>query len=612
MVASEPGGAVRALAAAPHAGPRWFVLGRVLGLGGTTPPEVSAKNARGGSQVVTAAAEPDGSFAIDVTALIPGGTRNANLPLEPGAIQLVVRGSAPDHIEAMNRIDATAVVERLTRSGETIRALETDLHLMRVSAVKGRLLTGDGAPVSGAKVHLVDLAPEHGLPRGVGSATTDANGSFRLLTNRVGAFELVADDDEHRPAATSVTLALGHVEDAGELRLDPGAELAGRVLPRVDGTSSAGRALRLVPLAPPAAGTSLRIGASVFVREDERFERAEQSTVVSETGAFRFEGAAPGSHRLVLERDDDAGDAPGVIQASGTELVVSAPDGHLAVAFDPPRLRVLVDGPNGPIPGARVSFIDRALDQAAERETGADGAVVVSVRAGAEYDVVAHAEGYAPRSMRLASPVRGETASHELLLERCGAPGALALDLISTDGDPVYRARAFFRLRGHRGAPLFAHELHASGGALVTDAIPEGEYDVEVAALGSIEGPAGVLVPGELRVVIEPGETSRAQLVLQTGGRVEILALDTSGRPLTVSCRVEDARGSAVAVGHSPSRYGGGLTRLTPALRPGDYSAEVTAPGHATERVSFRVERGSVVRIASQLRPLRREAGSPR
>lgn len=111
-------------------------------------------------------------------------------------------------------------------------ALELVLHLHPGTGILGRLLTGiDGAPLAEARIHL-ELEHAGGVwGQAGGTARTDSDGRFRLDHLRPGTYRLLVAHPEMVPLSSGpiAVSAAGGPVDLGDLRLQPGAVLEGRV-----------------------------------------------------------------------------------------------------------------------------------------------------------------------------------------------------------------------------------------------------------------------------------------------------------------------------------------------------------------------------------------------
>ncbi len=601
--------------------PRWILAGRVRGFASATPPVVSVEVVGGAAHLRRAtraerelrgAARPDGHFVFDVTGLLTPPNAEPPAELLPGAIGVAVRATAAEHLPVEAWVDAASALERRTSDGEELRLIAVDLELQRIAALTGRVLDAQGEPAVEASVHLMRLSTGDARdPQSLAWTVPDAQGDFYLLTNHTGSFQVLFVDERHRPGSARVSLALGRISPLSPLRLEAGAPLDGRALPRMDGSAQEGSILHLIRL---AGGREFLCGSRLLQFDGERFEHARRTTAVQRGGAFRFDGVAPGEHRLVSA---GLGGACGFSDILGNAIDVLAPAQGLQVAFDEPRLRFQVDGPAGPLAGARVGLLDALTQEAVACATAPDGAVEVQTQAFVPYAVDVRADGHEPLRYEIVSPSRGATLVEQVELHPAIAKGTLELTVRDEAGAPVTRASlGFFAPEARAAEPLFRREGLASDGVLQFPDLPPGDYHVQV------QPGESYLIEADLALEVVSGDTTRASLELGRGGRLRLRVCDSGGRLLPATCRVEDARGSEVSLRYSFRSSSGGelhesrlrlhpagpardaFAEALPALASGDYSASFALSGFSTRRVSFRIERGQVCSLEVVLEPL--------
>jgi hypothetical protein len=145
-----------------------------------------------------------------------------------------------------------------------------DIALAGASAVEGRVLRGDGAPVGGATVTLTDARGEV-----VGAAVTGPDGAYLLADLYPGEYTLTATAENALPVARSVT-----VDQVGSNRVDvvlrSNATIAGTVRAARSGRPLADAAVTLLDGYGNVAGT----------------------TLTGEDGRYEFAGLLPGPYTL--------------------------------------------------------------------------------------------------------------------------------------------------------------------------------------------------------------------------------------------------------------------------------------------------------------------------
>lgn len=187
--------------------------------------------------------------------------------LDPGRLQIKV--IAAGYLQWAQEVDLLA--------GEPVEALEITLHAGAV--VEGTVSDDQGLPVEGAQVQVENNGAAGAFGQmGLPTAVSDDQGQFRLTGVTPGTRAVVARHPAYVAARRQIEV--GPRLDVLELQLRRGMEVSGRV---VDGDGS------------PVAGAEVSLLATDGAL-------ASAPAVSSTEGAFRFNGIAPGTYRLLGEK----------------------------------------------------------------------------------------------------------------------------------------------------------------------------------------------------------------------------------------------------------------------------------------------------------------------
>lgn len=171
---------------------------------------------------------PNGSYPLTLRVTDAAGNRESFLL--PSAVQ--VANSNP----LMPNGNGASGDARLTASFVKRRGRETTVSFGRRVALKGRLVTAAGSPISGARIEIAEIPTLKGLPGTKGTAMTAADGTFRYGLRARGVSRAVRV--EYRPSLEGTDIAAYE-----RLRLDVAAAATLRVSLRGIRVSYAGRVL---------------------------------------------------------------------------------------------------------------------------------------------------------------------------------------------------------------------------------------------------------------------------------------------------------------------------------------------------------------------------------
>jgi len=413
--------------------------------------------------------------------------------------------------------------------------------------VTGRVLQPSGLPAADVAVYLMKSASAEPIEiflankRGqvippAASGTTGPDGVFRLGITKAGdTFDLRVVSDQHPELQHArIKPSAGDWYDTGDLRLEQGAVVTGRVLE--EGTGA------VVP------------GARVFLNETNQTHSmlatpGREKGIAVETdagGYFRFENAPRmASINLMAE-------ASGYARAERNNLIVQADKNNdfvLELARGMPISGIVVSSAGQPIRGAKVSArgLSAKVPQLGSTVTEPDGTFTFpSLREG-PYELTATASQY---EELVEKPVMSGASDVKLVLEQ---RGMVRLRVLSKKGSPV-KSYTLSLKRWFPNNPMGIGNVPEYRDVRITPGDYEGEY-------ATVRGlPSGEFV---FQVITtDHAKTISPSFVVQAGAEPPVVeATLTLGG--TIVGRVVDDRGSPVAGAAVSTDFNGGFAMET-------------------------------------------------
>jgi hypothetical protein len=405
----------------------------------------------------------------------------------------------------------------------------------------GRIVDAERRPLAG-RVRLDGFAGRS-LPEfasDVLTAQARADGTFALGPLPLGSLSLDVSAPRHVSRQVTVEIgARGRAPDLGDLVLDRGLSIAGRVRER------GGR---------PLAGVSLR------AERHGAGESSEAEAASEDDGAFLLAGLGSGRHDVTASAAGYVA-ARSIADAGGepVELVLE-PGGQIEGR--------VVDGDGDPVDNAFVSAEEQSRSQgsaSAVFEKAEDGSGRFTLRdvAAGTYALYARAEGRGQGSLAGVRVAAGRSTNvGTITLERGGVVRGVVVDAegAGIPGALVSAERDANRRRGP------SQTQSGSNGAFELAAVPLGP--VRVRAWHPAYAPSR-----DVATTVEAeGEPAPLRLVLGRGGRVEGRALLRDGRPF--------AAGRVSCYSTSPENRGIG-SEMVPIGPDGGFVVEHAMPGRA-------------------------------
>ncbi|MBM3963017.1 MAG: carboxypeptidase regulatory-like domain-containing protein, partial [Planctomycetes bacterium] len=445
-----------------------------------------------------------------------------------------------------------------------------DSHADAEQGVRGRVRRPDGAPAAGVPVYLMenittDIAQiflNNKLGRAsppIASTTTDADGGFALGVRKVGkSIDLrVVADDHPELSRQNLKVRDGDWYDAGELTLEQGVVVSGRVVDSVTKLPVANAAVLLVP------ASQNQVIAAAPGRE------RGTPTTSDRGGFFRF-GNAPRLGAVTLTAE-----APGYASAQLVNQVVrvdATNDFTLELDRGMPIAGFVVDANGGPIGGATINAngLSAKTPQNAVVTAAADGSFTFPTMRAGPYALVATSASHA--ETRLPLVLAGDEAVKVVMSTR----GAVKLRVLAANGQPLKAYRLGLMRYFPQNPDSIGKVLEWPDRSVTPGDYPR-KYDGQFAQIGG-------LPTGEYRfqitennhaktlsppfVIADGAEPPEVEARLTLGGAIVGVVIDDRGNPVVDAVVSSDMNGGLVA--------GSGLFEMFRAMLPEKHSTVQT------------------------------------
>ncbi|MEY4675230.1 MAG: hypothetical protein RL148_3014, partial [Planctomycetota bacterium] len=421
------------------------------------------------------------------------------------------------------------------------------------ATLRGRCVDASGAPLAGCEVVLrgdkasqerVDAwTLDHALPPAVEPepVVTAADGRFAFSFAPPPPFQFVLEvraDGKAMLVARWSAIAPGRVVELGDLMMQPGLRLAGRVvdpqgLPVEDALVRARRAVDPSEPSPHAHGVVAPL-VFAFAATDAAGLFAIDAPLLG--GRYRLEVEKVG-HRLRESSDGKPRPVSVLPPERGLDILidVSAAQQGFELVLEPVPSAgavsgTVLDASGAPVAGAHVQLTDATGSVAGAGATTAQGRFRVELWGPAErgpYRVRASCKGHEP--CEPADPVAAGTTGLEL---RLGVGPVVTIRVAGPTGGTVddYAVRMFRRGAGpvldSNQVKVLARGPFADGTATVRG-MPSGPWLAAVEFPGRL-GLLPLLVPFD----VAPGQSIRLDLVAETGAALEVAIRTQAGAPV--------------------------------------------------------------------------------
>ncbi len=243
----------------------------------------------------------------------------------------VLSGVGPGWRTLAVRADGYAPASRMITQAPSSADKEVEIQLARGASVAGRVLSGQGKPIAGARVWATSVSEPFPVidPR-LDAVVTREDGTWRMAALPAGSFRFSA-----AAASYAETTSAPFVFDGGtprddvELRMDEGGTIAGRVVD-LQGAPVAGATVRATGVGRVWWGLA-------------------RETATDASGAFRLSGLPRRRFEIVARKADAASELAIADLATKTEV-----DATISLAIAGAIAGVVVDGERDPVADARV------------------------------------------------------------------------------------------------------------------------------------------------------------------------------------------------------------------------------------------------------------------
>lgn len=245
--------------------------------------------------------------------------------------------------------------------------------------VRGGIRRGDGVPITGAVLTLIDQSGEQ-----VARAGVDGTGNYLLNAPGPGTYVMIASASGYVPEASSVRLDSDPIDV--EITLSGAGELVGTVI---------------------AATTETPVVGATVILTDSRGEVITSQSSESD-GGFRFLGMSGGGHTLVVSAE---GYMPAALPLTLSGVGEVRQDVRLVGGIQLAGVALNMKG--WPVCDARVTVVDAAGQVVTGAMTDEEGRYLINDLEAGEYTVIA--SGYAPSASRITLS-GGQQARHDVTL----------------------------------------------------------------------------------------------------------------------------------------------------------------------------------------------------
>ncbi|MBI1854007.1 MAG: carboxypeptidase regulatory-like domain-containing protein [Planctomycetes bacterium] len=416
-------------------------------------------------------------------------------------------------------------------------------------SLSGRVVDAQGAPVAGAIVYriAVDAPSANSFDESI-RVTSDSNGRFKLSVFEDGTVDLGAVHEGYMPAMLrDIAMSAGDDREGLELILGDGAKITGKV---VD-TAGHGLADIKIVVAPSNVSDLASAGNAVFLPGRSLATRAPIFTTTDEKGEYVARGLVGDSNYQVRPDTGQMLLVPGTEGDEGRNVVAPAEGVDFTMVKSVSVSVKVQDADSGePVPSFSVILTrqgDRGASSTSTSIANSPDGIVRFERylVPGKYQLSAEAKGY-EASGNQDVELQPSDSPRELFvrLHRHSKPpgGTLAVTLKDEAGEPITRAHAFAMATEDPSSPGRYGSAQAQNGLAEIKDLEAGRYRISIQPQGSF------LQPLTVEAEVRAGETTAVDVVVPTGGKVQIDVKDIEGHYLTdVRVQVTDSQGQAVS-----------------------------------------------------------------
>ncbi|MGM7702002.1 carboxypeptidase regulatory-like domain-containing protein [Pseudalkalibacillus sp. Hm43] len=463
--------------------------------------------------------------------------------------QYIVTATAPNYQTAT--AGATVVSDQVTAVAITITPNPAE--------VGGVITDTSGDPVTNAAIQVID-----GNGTVLQTGGTDQNGQYVIGNLPPGSFTIVVNAQDYSSATNGVTLEPGQIISNANFVLipDPGG-ITGQII------DTNGDAIA---------------GATIIIRNADNLPI--RTTTTNEFGEFLVDGIAPGSYTVVATATDFSTNFVGVMVLSNEDSIANMTLTSLVGNIS----GTVVDENGDPILGDNtgIKLFDNSGALLQTLVANSDGTFTFFALQPGQYQINATATDYAANTIA-ATVIANTTQNVSIPLSLL--PGIITgrvFNLSSSEGI----SGAVLTFTTSEGIPITS-TISGLNGQYTAANIPGGTVNIGVAAEDfGAESVTAVVSPNQT-------ETVNIGMTESLGFLTGFVTNIATGNPIAGAVILIDENGSQVATVTSD----GSGEFLTQGLRPGNYTAIVSAANFTSSTASFTILPNDTTTLSFALSP---------
>lgn len=484
--------------------------------------------------------------------------------------------------------------------------LEASLALQETASVTGRIVDAQGSAVPGATVLMVDAADPKGAANILVTSLTRRDGRFSLASEIQGAVWLQASKSDVGVAERKeISLHKMSTVDVGDIRL-AGQTIVGTVL----ASSPEIQSERLKVLLYTGGGTPFVVGSDSMTSTGGILEPYTRTTLTDSEGRFAFAGLLDHEYSVVCTGLSDACSAPGIRHPD----TLVRPPGEAALTLEVPVLVLDIFGEDGPLAQATCALAVEGFSGTCHASS--KGRVYWNLPPQSACTLTIASEGYIQQTLNVGRLESGQADYHAIYLERAPPQSRLTIDISLDEHGPAHYVAAGFYANEISGPPDVRNAI-SSNGQFSFDLNP-GPYVVKIRE-GDWDEVSSLFTEATLEVDLHIGEQLKRQVVLLKGGRIRVRVVDPQGHLIDAECAVSGMDGilqevmfrtldGSTGTWHESRNHphagvaGSALwADVSPALRHGIYTLDVTADGWQSISKQIEVALGRITQVEIRL-----------
>lgn len=338
--------------------------------------------------------------------------------------------------------------------------------------VGGRAVDREGRAVPHARALALELERD-GQDAVERASAEAANGRFELVIHSAGELRIVVGSARHAPAQRVITAQLGERVDLGDVVLEEGASILGRVT--LDGAPLANVEVTAVEVPRTASIGGLRVLA-------DRCVKARESALSDAQGRYTLAGLERARYSVRIGAFRSSALALDALEIEPHDVDAPAQDVDFAIAAA--TLEIAVQAGGAPVARAQIEV--EVGGRHFTRTCAANGELVLRVLPAFAHTLTASAEGLEARQVVVHGIALGAEKRVEIALVPRARPGSIEVRVqggeAGAHGEFTLRRRESTRALDERVLSRYVARTDGPRGshAYVLDDVPVGTWDVEV------------------------------------------------------------------------------------------------------------------------------------